>query len=226
MGSATISHWGGLSQQEAHHEMRITDICSRGSIVVAGLGGRAAVGLRGTRRGLHRECSRLCSTGSWKRRAALRGAGSRIRSAGLRSTRVWGTWLRSTGTRLQSSRILWSPWLGLLRTTSLYRAGAGLSTRLCGRICTEASRIHSLHRWQSLRRESRLWPMGILQLSRSPAMAEATRENLRRTRRIRPSAGARRLRPLVCRGDASCRGRLLDSSMRVPLASAMRRCRI
>src|SRR5258708_12686864 len=45
-GSATICHWGGLSQQEAHREIRTTDVCSRGSIVVAGFGGRSAVCLR------------------------------------------------------------------------------------------------------------------------------------------------------------------------------------
>jgi hypothetical protein len=174
--------------------MRITDACSRGSIVVAGLGGRAAVCLRGARRRLHRECSRLCGTGSCERGAAIRGTGSRIRSAGLRSTGLrstglWGTWLRSVGSRVPSSCILWGPWISLLRTTSLYRAGAGLSIRLCGRICTEAPRLHTVQRWPSLRRESRLWSMGILQLRRRSATAEATRENLGRTRRIRPLAG-------------------------------------
>ena len=163
-GSVTIFVLGVGFAQEAHREIRSTDACGRGPVFVARFGGRAAIRLRGARRSLHRGCAGLCGAGRWSSRAALRGTGSRIRSTGLWGTGLWGTGLRCAGARLPSSRNLWSPRISLLPTTDLYRAGAGLFIRLCGRICTEAARRHSLHRRPSLRRESGLWSMGILQL--------------------------------------------------------------
>jgi hypothetical protein len=51
--SATIYDYrGGLSRQEAHREIRNTYVRGRGSVVVAGFGGRAAICLRGARRRL------------------------------------------------------------------------------------------------------------------------------------------------------------------------------
>jgi hypothetical protein len=143
-------------------------------MVVTDFGGRAAVCLRGAWRSLYRVCPGLCGAGSWKRRPALCGAWSFIRSAGIR----WPG-IRATRARLQSSCVLWSPWTGIRPTASLYRARAGLPIRLCGRICTEAARRDTLQRRWSLRRQSRLWPVGILQLKHDGKMdgSNASRPN-------------------------------------------------
>jgi hypothetical protein len=177
--SAKICHRGGL-RQEAHREIRNTDVCGSGAIVVAGFGRRTAICLRGTGRSLYRKCPGLCGTGSRRRRAALcgtgciirrtglwgaglRGTGTRLRSAGSYRTgaRIRNAGLRGTWARLRGSCLLWGR--SARRTASLCRARARLP-RLCGRIRAEATRRHPLQRRRSVHRQSRPRPVGILQL--------------------------------------------------------------
>jgi hypothetical protein len=138
-------------------------------MVVTSFGGRAAVCLRGAWGRLYCVRSRLCGARSWKRSAALCGARACVRSTGIR----WAG-IRATRARLQSSYILWGPWTGIRPTASLYRKGSSLPIRLCGRECTEAARRYTLQPWWSLRRESRLWPVGTLQLRHRSTTEEWT----------------------------------------------------
>jgi hypothetical protein len=153
-------------------------------MVITSFGGRAAVCLRGARGRLYRVRSRLCGAWSRKRRSALCGGWSCIRStgirwawirwAGIRWTGIWWTGIRATRARLQSFCVPRSPWTGIRPTASLYRAGAGLLVRLCGRECTEAARRYTLQPWWSLHRQSRLWPVGTLQLRHHSTTEERT----------------------------------------------------
>jgi hypothetical protein len=171
---------GGLSRQEAHNEIRNTDVCGRGPIVVADFGGRTAICLRCARGRLYRERSRLCGPWSRNRRAAVCGTRGCVWGTGLRAveprlrrTRICrtGTSLRSaglwaTGARLQGSCLLWGR-----RTSVRGTAGARLPIRLCGGLCTKTTRRHPLQRRRSLCRQSRLRSVGILQLRQAAPSA-------------------------------------------------------
>jgi hypothetical protein len=152
-------------------------------MVVTSFGGRAAVCLRGAWRSLYRVCPGLCGAGSWKRRPALCGAWSCVRS-----TRIRWTGIRATRAGLQSSCILWDPSTGLRPTVSLCRARTSLPIRLCGRICTEAARRDTLQRWWSVRRQSRLWSVGVLQL-RHRSAAEKDGSNRSRPNPVKAYSG-------------------------------------